>query len=178
MIARTFDLEGQVGLTSVLTSRIAHGAALQRTRFSNLDVLASGPVPPNPSELLASENMRKLLEAVASEYDLVLVDTPPLIPVTDAAVASRYCDGTIMVCRHELVKRDEVTAGADSLRKAEAELLGLIYNGAKATEPLAASHYYTHAQSRDGFGETSSRSPEHGGDARPTPHRRPGQTVR
>ncbi|WP_230752979.1 polysaccharide biosynthesis tyrosine autokinase [Actinomycetospora soli] len=148
MVADSLSLESQVGLTSALTGRVATWGAIQASRMPNVQVMTSGPLPPNPSELLSSDQMRKLMDDVESDFDLILIDSPPLVPVTDAAVASQLCDGTMIVCRHNFVKPEQLATSVDSLGKADADVVGLIYNAAKRSEPLASAQYYAYKQQR------------------------------
>ena len=99
-LAEYLGIEGAVGLTSVLIGRIAAEDALQPWGDIPLEVLASGPLPPNPSELLQSRAMELLLGDLERRADVVLVDAPPLLPVTDASILARMADGTVLVVRH------------------------------------------------------------------------------
>lgn len=135
-------LEGAVGLTSVLVGRVSLEDALQPwgEMFS---VLASGPVPPNPSELVASNQMKTLLTALREQFDLVLVDAPPLLPVTDAAALAAHCDGALLVVRYGKTSRDLVKSSMDMLAGVGARVFGTILNMAPA--PTTSSYqYYGH----------------------------------
>ena len=85
-LAKLFDLEGSVGLTSVLLGRVSLEEAVQEHRPSGLSVLTSGSLPPNPAELLQSHAMEQLLEKARTDFDVIVIDAPPLLPVTDAAL--------------------------------------------------------------------------------------------
>jgi capsular exopolysaccharide synthesis family protein len=91
-------VERMIGLTSVLSGRIDVSHAIQAWGRSSVDILASGPLPPNPSELLASRHMKMLLERLRISYDVILIDTPPLLPVTDSAALAPSTDGAVMIC--------------------------------------------------------------------------------
>jgi succinoglycan biosynthesis transport protein ExoP len=94
-IARYLGLEGDVGLTTVLIGLTDLQNAMQPWGNAGLHVLASGQIPPNPSELLGSRFMASLLEHLTSQYDIVLIDTPPLLPVTDAAILAKISGGAL-----------------------------------------------------------------------------------
>mgnify|MGYP000930861719 FL=1 len=93
-----------------------------------LDFLPAGAIPPNPSELLASHQMADLLAELAKRYDLVILDAPPLLPVTDAAILSTAADGAILVARHGTIKREQVADSADALRQVNARIFGTVLN--------------------------------------------------
>ena len=103
-----------------------------------LSVLASGPVPPNPSELLGSSHMRALLDHLRHEYDLVVIDGPPVLPVADATATAAACDGTIVVVRYGKTKREQVHDMMNALRTVDAQILGTVLN----LVPERGSQYY------------------------------------
>jgi capsular exopolysaccharide synthesis family protein len=149
-------LESAVGLTSVLIGHARLDEALQPCR--GMSVLASGPIPPNPSELLASRYVEDLLALLAARFDVVLVDTPPLLPVTDAAVLASRCDGAILVVRHGKTSKHQVKESVDALEAVSARLLGTIttmtprtrlghtYRYYRADEPVTAPLPRSHAR--------------------------------
>ena len=121
-------LAGGVGLTDVLIGRHSVLDMLQPYGQLPLDVLGAGAIPPNPSELLGSTAMTELLADLAARYDFVLLDTPPLLPVTDAAVLTTAADGVILIVGSSLVARDQLTEALDNLAAVNANLLGLVAN--------------------------------------------------
>ena len=129
-VAEYLGLEGAVGLTNLLAGQVAIGDALQPWGGSGLWVLPSGSVPPNPSELLASRNMADLLAALGSGFDMVIIDTPPLLPVTDAAVMSTVADGCLLVTRHGKTTNAQASAAAAALTAVGAKLYGCVLNRA------------------------------------------------
>lgn len=126
--AAALGLDGVVGVTSVLVGKVKLDDALQQHEPSGLDFLASGPVPPNPAELLQSNAMRDLMKVVKDEYDVVIIDAPPLLPVTDAALLAREADGAILVVRHGKTTRDQVKGSMERLAQVGAALLGVVMN--------------------------------------------------
>ncbi len=96
MIASTFDIDGEIGLTQVLAGDLQVSEAMVDSGISNLTLLPAGRIPPNPSELLGSLRMSQLIEELSQTY-LVLLDAPPLLPVTDAGLLSAFCDGALLV---------------------------------------------------------------------------------
>jgi len=122
------SLEGGAGLTDVLIGRALFADVVQTWGSPNLHVLSSGRVPPNPSELLGSQQMRDLMTHVQDMYDVVLYDTPPLLPVPDAAILSRNVGGVLLVVAVDRTRRDAIRAATASLQKVGARLAGTVAN--------------------------------------------------
>lgn len=120
------DLEREVGLTSVLTGRVSLEDALQPWGAHGLTVLASGPLPPNPAELVESTAMTTLLNRLRDMFDLVIIDTPPLLPVTDGAVLARKADGAVLVVRYGKTARNQVATAMRSMLSVDARVLGTV----------------------------------------------------
>lgn len=127
-VARTFGLESIVGLTTVLIGSIDLEDAIQDGPVDTLSVLTSGAIPPNPSELLQSQSMRDLLERAKKEYDVIVIDTPPLLPVTDAALIAAQADGALVVVRHGSTTRDQLRHSIERLEAVDARALGVVLN--------------------------------------------------
>jgi non-specific protein-tyrosine kinase len=125
-IAEYMGLEGSVGLTDVLVGRSKLDQVLQPWGEVPLSVLPSGQIPPNPSELLGSAQMAALLAELRERADIVLVDAPPLLPVTDAAVLACACDGAVLVVRYGRTTREQVNRSLAALRNVDARLLGTV----------------------------------------------------
>ncbi|MDJ0323905.1 polysaccharide biosynthesis tyrosine autokinase [Cryobacterium sp. PH31-AA6] len=125
-VAEYMGIEGGVGLTDVLIGRAELADVLQKWGKNKLFVLPSGRVPPNPSELLGSAAMARTLAALTSEFDVVLIDAPPLLLVTDAAVLSKLCGGAIMVVASGRTKRNELASAVKSLERAGSRLVGIV----------------------------------------------------
>ena len=140
MLAELLGLDRSVGLTSVLAGRVEVSHAIQHWS-GGVDVLASGPLPPNPSELLASGQMASLVAQLREEYDAVLIDTPPLLPVTDAAAVAPASDGVILVCRYKTTKRDQLRTAVQAVRSASAPVLGTVFTMVPVSGPRAYAQY-------------------------------------
>jgi capsular exopolysaccharide synthesis family protein len=140
-MADYLGIEGAVGLTSVLVGRADLAGAIQSWGPGGaLKILASGPVPPNPSELLGSQGMVDLLRELEMSYDLVLIDAPPLLPVTDAAVLSTIASGALLIVRHGSTKIDQLARAVESLRTVDAHVYGLVFTMTPTKGP--DSYYY------------------------------------
>lgn len=134
-----FGFSNDRGLTNMLVdTNLILREAVCHTRADHLDVLFSGPLPPNPAELLSTEKMKGMVRAFTEKYDHVLFDSPPVIAVTDAAILSRLVDATIMVLDYGSVTRDEASFALEQLRKVKANIIGTIINGM----PNNKGHYY------------------------------------
>ena len=125
-VAEYMGIEGAVGLTDVLIGRAELGDVLQRWGRAQLHVLPSGPVPPNPSELLGSGNMERLLFTLSADFDFVIIDSPPLLLVTDAAVISKLAGGAILVAASGRTKKAELVGAIHALDHIGSKLLGIV----------------------------------------------------
>ena len=112
----------------MLVGRIALHDALQDYQRTGLKVLTSGPIPPNPSELLQSHAMEKLLGDLRTDFDTVIIDAPPLLPVTDAALLAAQTDGAIVVVKHGKTTRDQLSHAIERLDNVDATTLGVVIN--------------------------------------------------
>ena len=124
----TFNMTNTFGFTSVLTKQMTLINAVKETGIENLFVLTSGPIPPNPSELLGSKSMDQFLEEAYNDYDMVLFDTPPVLAVTDAQILANKCDGTILVVYSHKTEREPIVKAKELLQAAQAKLLGVVLN--------------------------------------------------
>lgn len=125
-IADYMGIEGGVGLTNVLIGRVDLADALQKWGKGQLFVLPSGPVPPNPSELLGSAAMDHVLAELTEHFDYVLIDAPPLLLVTDAAVLAKKTRGVIMVAASGKAKKQDLSGAIRTLHTAGGTLLGMV----------------------------------------------------
>lgn len=157
-------IDATVGLTSVLIGAVGFEDAVQRWGpGALLDILPSGPTPPNPSELLGSRGMADLLRSLELKYDVVLLDAPPLLPVTDAAVLAVETSGAVLVVHHGKTRLEQLENSAQALSAVGARILGTVINFAPHKGPEA--HYYGYAYSyrnADATGTTRGRRPRVG----------------
>lgn len=134
----TFRLENHVGLSNVLTRQASLEDAINPTTQDKLWVLTSGPIPPNPSELLGSKGMISLIELAKNEFDVIILDTPPVLAVTDSQILSNYADGVVLVVSSGKTETDAAKRAKDLLVSAKAKILGVVLNNKKQAE----SNYY------------------------------------
>jgi capsular exopolysaccharide synthesis family protein len=134
----TFRQENHVGLSNVLTRQASLDEAVKTTDQDNLWLLTSGPIPPNPSELLGSRGMHTLLELANNEYDVIIMDSPPILAVTDAHVLSNLADGVVLVVSSGKTEIESAKKAKELLSSAKAKILGVVLNNKKQQD----SHYY------------------------------------
>jgi capsular exopolysaccharide synthesis family protein len=153
---RVFNLSNREGLVHCLTGGEPLEQVIQTTGVNGLFLLPSGTIPPNPSELLASDRMRELLEVAQRRFDLVIVDTPPLLAVTDASVLGAVVDGVVFCLYAGRVQRAEALASTDRLRISGARVLGTVLNRYVAGKGGDDKHYYYYYQYH-AYGESDER---------------------
>ncbi len=127
-VASLLGLERSVGLTTVLVGRSELQDSIQKHTDSGIFFLASGPIPPNPTEVLQSRAAQELFDRVSQMFDMVIIDGPPLLPVSDAAIMARDVDGAILVVRHGKTTKEQLRQAAVRLAQVDANLLGVTVN--------------------------------------------------
>ena len=148
-VAQYLGIEGAVGLTNVLASQVSLSEALQPWGRAGMTILPSGSIPPNPSEMLGSSAMVTLLGKLAQQFDVILIDTPPLLPVTDAAILAAHADGAILVVRHGRTTRSQAAIARSSLEKVGAPLLGAVLNMSPPRGPDSYGYGYSYQTNAD-----------------------------
>lgn len=135
----SFNISNRYGLTDMITNQCSMEMAIKETDVPNLSVITSGSIPPNPSEILASQKMTMLLEELKEKFDFILIDTPPVLAVSDAQIIATKCDGVIFVVDAGKVKRDLVIKAKSSLEFVQARILGVVLN--KISQKESAKYY-------------------------------------
>lgn len=144
---KMFHLDNNKGLTNVLTGKVKLKDALQEVENKNLKVLPSGPLPPNPSELLGSVKMKRLINKMEEISDVVLIDTPPILAVTDSAVLATFVDGIIFVTSSGQSNREAAKEVKKLFGQENSRLLGVVLNNVKPTKSYGTYyHFYYYAQ--------------------------------
>ncbi len=128
--------------TDILLGKLGFDATLKTPGIENLHILTAGIIPSNPAELLQSENMKTFTNESKKEFDIVLYDTPPVLPVTDAVIMSKLVDGVILIYQVGRTSRHAVIRAKSHLEKAEAKILGIILNDIKIDMEIDTSSYY------------------------------------
>lgn len=159
MIDQYLGLERNAGLTTALIGKADVDELLQPWGDDQLYVLTAGQIPPNPSELLGSEKMKQLITRLEAVFDAVIIDAPPLLPVTDAAVLAQQVGGVVLVVGTQKVRTTEVEKSLAALEMVNADLLGVVLNRLPAKGPDAYAYsYYSYGSSGRNVGAASENS--------------------
>ena len=148
--ARLLGLDASPGVSNVIVGLNSLDESVRKTEYENLDVLLSGDIPPNPSELLGSEVMGDILKELSSMYDYIFIDTPPVNVVADPCILSEYMSGIVLVVRQGLSDRNAVSAAIDQLLFSKAKMLGFLLNevtrhkGSKRYKKYSYYRYYSY----------------------------------
>lgn len=142
------------GLTNVLKGQVDINSVLHKVSGTKMSILLAGSIPPNPSELLASPNMKSLVAELEEKFDYVIYDTPPVYLVTDAAALGKYMDGVIFVIKHNSTDKNIVVQAKKNLESAGVNILGAIYStySSKSTgsySKYSRYNYYEYYTSHD-----------------------------
>ena len=140
-VASKLKLQQNPGLSDLLVGE-ASARDVMRHYMTNMDIIPSGQIPPDPTGLLSSDLIAKLIEKLKEAYDYVLIDLPPVTTVTDAAILSRCIDGFLLVVRHEATQFNDINEMFRQLELADSKILGFIYNDAPVETKKYYSHYY------------------------------------
>lgn len=152
-VDKYLDLIGSVGFSTVLSGSVSLSEVLQTTTFTNLTVLTSGTTPPNPSELLGSQAAKNILSQLREKFDYVIIDSPPLLAVTDSAVLCANSDGALIVVRQGETKREHLTQAIGNLTSIGAKVLGAAFTMTSARSGTEYTYNYSY------YGEAPLRSP-------------------
>ena len=163
-VAKYLDLVGSVGFSTLLSGGASLDDVLQESKFPGLTVLAAGAIPPNPSELLGSKSAKKLLGDLRERFDFVIVDTSPLLAVTDGAILAAEADGAIVLVRAGETKRDQLAQAIAILNDVGATVLGSVLSMVSTRGGNAYSYYQYHYGHADGRSSSQTRAslPEEG----------------
>jgi capsular exopolysaccharide synthesis family protein len=142
---QVFHVSNRVGLVNQLTGTAEPDSVILPTEVPNLWVVPSGPMPPNPSELLSSARIREWLRAMRERFDYVIIDTPPALAVTDATLIGTIVDGVVLTLRGHKVTREEARLVRDRLRQADIKILGAVLNRYQALKGVATGYRYYEA---------------------------------
>jgi capsular exopolysaccharide synthesis family protein len=126
-----FGLSNELGLTSAILEQEPGELPIQATAVPGLSLLASGPLPPRPADLLGSRRMGAMMERLRAAADIVLIDTPPVVAVTDAAVLAPQVDGVLLVLQAGHTRRDRAREARQILEKVKAHIIGVVLNNAR-----------------------------------------------
>ena len=140
-------------MSNILVGEAAWEKMVRPTKVENLWVIPSGPIPPNPAELVSSEAMQELIQGLRGQYDRILIDSPPIMAVTDSVALSRLTDGLVLVIKVGVTARDLVANSVRQLRDMNAKILGTVLNDI----PYDNDHYYYYHYYYYYYGEEQTR---------------------
>lgn len=149
-VHKLLSISNQIGLSNLLIEEVDMDEAVIHSGIENLDILSSGTRPPNPSELLASEKMQNFIECLKDKYDYIILDTPPVIMVTDAQILSKYADGCILVVASGEADREAAAKAKEQLEKVNAKILGVVLNKLETNRRGYYGYYYHYYYGEDG----------------------------
>lgn len=138
VVHKKLGLTNQEGLTSLLAREKSLEECVKTTEVPNFYVITSGPIPPNPAELLGSKKMKKLIEELENIFDMILIDAPPVLAVTDAQILAALCDGVVFVASYGEADKHAIVRAKELIDKVGAKILGVIINKV----PAEAKNYY------------------------------------
>lgn len=139
---RAFNVPNAAGMTNILTGKNAASQVVQKVdAIPHLYVITSGPVPPNPAELLGSGNMSEIMQTLYGIFDIIIIDSPPVLTVTDAQVISRYVDGVLVVARSKKTDKRALLKARKLLEQVHANIIGSVMNSIEAEE---SDYYYSY----------------------------------
>lgn len=141
-IHRYFMKSNRIGLSNLLAGQFTIQQAITDTHIENLSLICSGPIPPNPAEMLNSKRMEQQLLELKDSFDIILLDTPPILAVTDSQVLSAKCDGVVLVLNSGKVKRDTARKAVERLQQVNARMLGVVLNNKERKQNDDSYYYY------------------------------------
>lgn len=142
----TFGMSNQTGLSNLIVNDLPLDEVIKKTKFDGLDLITSGPVPPNPAELLSAPKLDAIMVRLKTNYDMIIIDSPPILSMTDAQLLSKNASGVILVTNVEKNNRDRLNEAKDLLDKADANIIGIVLNK-RAEANVEDDYYYYHTSS-------------------------------
>ncbi|MEK4251416.1 CpsD/CapB family tyrosine-protein kinase [Paenibacillus sp. FSL W7-1287] len=139
-VHKTFKLSNRLGISHVLTKQASLDEVIQDTNIPNLSAITAGLIPPNPSELVGSKALGSILEQLKEQFDQIIIDTPPVLALTDAQLISTHCDGVVLVAEAGKVKRSALLDAKERLQIVKAKIVGVVLNNAK--RKIKDDYYY------------------------------------
>ena len=163
-LAKYLDVLGSLGVSTVLSGAAPLTEVLQKTRFPRMTVLTAGPTPPNPSELLGSLAAEKMLSELRAQFDYVIIDSAPLLAVTDGAILAAKSDGALVVVRAGKTRRDQLAHAIGMLSDVGATLLGAVLTmmPTRGSGAYSYNYYYYGGNYGDARAEPQSSAPADG----------------
>ncbi|MAJ43821.1 MAG: hypothetical protein CMF96_03625 [Candidatus Marinimicrobia bacterium] len=144
---KIFNVEKDIGITNFLVGNISNvDKIINPTEIENLSIITSGIIPPNPSEILASENMEILIKKIKMDYDVILIDSPPLLAVTDTFILSKFASQFILVVRAGKTEKGGLDRSLDQMNQVNVNLFGIVMNDVDESNSYGKGYYYNYYQ--------------------------------
>ena len=153
MLSKYTNESGIGGLSQYLAGHVELESVIYKTQLESLDIIFSGHYPPNPTELIDNERFKVMIDRVRQHYDYIIIDTPPLGLVIDAAIIATYCDGAILVIARDTVKYSKAQSVKDQLEKSGCKLLGAIMNDTVKSRTSLRDRYYKTQKLNDKYAQ-------------------------
>lgn len=139
---KIFLVSNENGISDLLAGKAEFEKAVQETKVPNLSILTSGTKPPNPAELLGSSKMRDFIDTLKEKYEYIIIDTPPIVAVTDAQLLASHADGSLLVVASSQVEREAAAKSKELLEKVDAKILGVVLNKLEVHHKGYYGYYY------------------------------------
>jgi len=153
-VHRLFGISNRVGLTNLLVEDRPLESVVQKDSVGNLDILTTGPIPPNPAELVGSKKFAMFIEEMKTVYDYIILDTSPCVAYTDAVLAGRISDGVLLVISATAGRMDAAIQAKKNFEKVGAKIIGVVLNGVNKSHLGYSSYYYYYYYYEDDQGKT------------------------
>jgi capsular exopolysaccharide synthesis family protein len=141
-IHKVFLKTNMKGLSTIISGQTSIESTVQPTLVNHLSILTSGPIPPNPSEILGSQRMVTLLQDLKKQFDIIIIDTPPALAVTDAQLLSTKCDGVLLVIKHGKVKQEHAVKVKAMFDYVQVKIFGVVINNISRKTAESYNYYY------------------------------------
>ena len=156
-VHKKFKLPNSLGIVNVIMNMELLHEVVHHDVTGGLDIITSGVIPPNPSELLGSRKFQRFIDEMRDQYDTIILDSPPLLAVTDAQILTTLSDGTVVVVQHGVTKKDEISQAKDLLEKVKGNILGVVLSQIPP-EDNGYYHYYSYEDKKTAAAKNARRS--------------------
>ncbi len=146
-----FDLDNSFGVVNYLIGQKTADEIIQKTKIEHLDVITSGPIPPNPAELILGDSMKDLLDDLKRKYDYIILDTPPVGLVSDALELAQFCDATLYVVRQNVTKKGMLALVNDKHKRGELTNISIVFNGYESKARYGYGYGYGYGDYSNGY---------------------------
>ncbi len=141
-VQEIFQVSNKIGLSNVLANQCSSDEVVRITEIENLSIVTAGPIPPNPTELLSSGRMHEVVESWKGDFDIILIDTSPIMAVADGLIVASICDGVILVVQAGKVKHEYIQKSKERLEHVKAHIIGVVLNKKKLNKSESNQYNY------------------------------------